>query len=193
LLSCLERLPDHDWSETSLHALLNPADRQNVSTEIKLMLCIIELRMLDKDDFDPNKAAEFEALCLLGEVYDAWLQPLINVELSLSQQIESLIQASHLLCALYLQNQPSFMSNQLYADIQASIKRVILMFPKTWLINGQLKVFICLLGDDVLEALFGRSGMIGGHSPNCSIGELRDRFVSAMNLDYMHEHHPELE
>ncbi|KAJ7821756.1 hypothetical protein B0H14DRAFT_2599001 [Mycena olivaceomarginata] len=52
--------------------------------------------------------------------------------------------------------------------------------------------FICsdlCLGDDVLEALFGRSRMIGGHSPNSSVAELRNRFNSAMNLDYI----PELE
>ncbi|KAK6974238.1 hypothetical protein R3P38DRAFT_3296758 [Favolaschia claudopus] len=67
------------------------------------------------------------------------------------------------------------------------------MVPKTRIVNGDLKVYICLLGDDVLEALFGRCRMIGGHSPNCSIGELRDRFGSAMNLDYIYERHPEWE
>ncbi|KAJ7787582.1 hypothetical protein B0H14DRAFT_3579583 [Mycena olivaceomarginata] len=85
------------------------------------------------------------------------------------------------------------MPNQLYADLQAMVKNAVLMVPKTRILHGQLKVFVCLLGDDVLEALFGRSRMIGGHSPNCSVGELRDRFSSAMNLDYIYEHHPELE
>ncbi|KAK6988921.1 hypothetical protein R3P38DRAFT_3438887 [Favolaschia claudopus] len=180
LTSWLERLPNHDWSETSLYALLNPADAQHIKS-------------LDSDDFDPSEAAEFEALWLLADFIDAWLQPFINVELNLSQQIESLITAPHLLCALYLQNGPSFMPNQLYADIQASIKNAVLLVPKTRIINGKRKVFICLLGDDVLEALFGRSRMIGGHSPNSSVGELRDRFVSAMNLDYIYEQHPEWE
>ncbi|KAJ6626243.1 hypothetical protein B0H10DRAFT_1942079 [Mycena sp. CBHHK59/15] len=193
LLSWLEYLTGYDWSETSLHALLDPADGRNVSGAIKLMLCIVELRNLNQDDFDPSEAAEFEDLCLLGEIFDAWLQPFINTELSLSEQIESLIKCSHLLCALYLQNSTAFMSNQLYAVIQASIKSAILMVPKTRLINGKLKVFICLLRDDVLEALFGRSRMIGGHSPNCSVGELHDRFVSAMNLDFIYEQHPEFE
>ncbi|KAJ7236528.1 hypothetical protein C8J57DRAFT_1569556, partial [Mycena rebaudengoi] len=202
LLTWLERLPEHDWSEssihallseTSLHALLNPADAQDVPRAIKLLLCIVEIGKLDPEDFDPGEAAEFEALCLLGEVLDALLQPFINVELTLSEQIESLVKCSHLLCALYLQNGPSFLPNQLYADVQAMIKNAVLMVPKTCLINGQLKVFICLLGDDVLEALFGRCRMIGGHNPNCSIGELCTRFSSAMNLDYIYQEHPELE
>ncbi|KAJ6498619.1 hypothetical protein DFH09DRAFT_884360, partial [Mycena vulgaris] len=64
---------------------------------------------------------------------------------------------------------------------------------KTRIINSRLGVYICLLGDDVLESLFGRSRMIRGHLPNCSIGELRDRFSSAINLDCVYAAHPELE
>ncbi|KAJ6603057.1 hypothetical protein B0H10DRAFT_1743837, partial [Mycena sp. CBHHK59/15] len=100
---------------------------------------------------------------------------------------------SHLCTALYHQNGASFMGNQLFAHIQASIKNAVLMVCKTRVINGELKVLICLLGDDVLEALFGRSRMIGGHSPNCSVAELRDRFMSAMNLDWIYEQCPEFE
>ncbi|KAJ7659168.1 hypothetical protein DFH06DRAFT_1406208 [Mycena polygramma] len=192
LLGWLERLPETDWTETSIHtllnpkegqpvetsirALLNPKDGQNVTRAVKLLSSVAALRKLDSDDFDPSEAAEFEALCALGETLDALLQPFINPDLSLSEQITSLVKFSHLLCGLYIQNGTSFMSNQLYGDYQA-----------------MLGVYICLLGDDVLEALFGRSRMIGGHSPNCSVGELRDRFGSAMNLDRLYEEQPEWE
>ncbi|KAJ7826505.1 hypothetical protein B0H13DRAFT_2440548, partial [Mycena leptocephala] len=159
LLGWLERLPNHDWSDESIHglldpsnwleinitSLLNPSDAQDVARAIKLLLSIVRISELDSDDFDPSEAAEFEALCVLGEALDALLQPFINTELSLSEQIESLIKFSHLLCALYLQNGTSFMPNQLYADIQAMVKNAVLMVPKTRLIDGQLKVFICLL------------------------------------------------
>jgi len=193
LLPWLERLPDNDSSETTIHALLDPSDAQDVPRAIKLMLSIVEIGDIDPEDFDPSEAAEFEAIRLLGEFFDALLQPFINTELSLSEQIESLIKASHLLCALYLQNGTSFLPNQLYADVQAMIKNAILMVPKTRVVNGQLKVFICLLGDDVLEALFGRLRMIGGHSPNSSVGELHNCFCSAMNLNHIYQEHPELE
>ncbi|KAJ6556912.1 hypothetical protein B0H10DRAFT_2371775 [Mycena sp. CBHHK59/15] len=172
LLGWLERLPDHDWSETTIHNLLDPSDAQNVANSIKLLMCIVEIVELDPKDFDPSEVAEFEALCLLGEPFDALLQPFINTELSLSEQIQSLVTFSHLLCALYVENGTSFIPNQLYADMQAMAKNAVLMVPKTRLINGK---------------------MIGGHSPNCSVGELRDRFSSAMNLDYIYECHPELE
>ncbi|KAJ6626794.1 hypothetical protein B0H10DRAFT_1941439 [Mycena sp. CBHHK59/15] len=189
----LERLSDHDWSETSIHVLLDPGDSQHVARAIQLLMCIVEIGKLDPEEFDPSEQAELEALKLLRETFDAMLQPFINTNLSLSEQIESLVKFSHLLCGLYLQNGTSFMSNQLYADLQTMVKNAILMVPKTCLINGELKVFLCLLGDDVLEALFGRCRMIGGHSPNCSVCKLRDRFGSAMNLDSVYEKHPELE
>ncbi|KAJ7940110.1 hypothetical protein B0H13DRAFT_1586672, partial [Mycena leptocephala] len=97
LLSWLDRLPDHDWSVTSIDALLNPSDAQDVPRAIKLLMCIVEMGKLDPEDFDPSEMAEFEAICLLGEVFDALLQPFININLSLSEQIESLITFSHLL------------------------------------------------------------------------------------------------
>ncbi|KAK7013380.1 hypothetical protein R3P38DRAFT_3322492 [Favolaschia claudopus] len=159
LLSWLERLPDHDWSEMTLHSLLDPSDAQDVPRAIKLLLCIVEVAKLDSEEFDPSEMAEFEAICLLGELLDAWLQPFIN----------------------------------LYGDLQITIKNAILMVPKTRLINGELKVFLRLLGDDVLESLFGRSRMICGHSPNSSVAELQHRFNSAMNLDRIYERYPELE
>ncbi|KAK6966859.1 hypothetical protein R3P38DRAFT_3337699 [Favolaschia claudopus] len=163
---CVNReLLNHDWSETSIHALLDPADGQNVSKAIKLLLCIVELGKLDLANYDPSEGAELEALSLLGEMFHALLEPFINVRLSLSEQIESLVRFSHLLCALYMQNGTSFMSNQLYSDLQTMVKNAILTVPKVRLINGRLKVYICLLGDDVLEALFGRCRMIGGHYP----------------------------
>ncbi|KAJ6567451.1 hypothetical protein B0H10DRAFT_1841902, partial [Mycena sp. CBHHK59/15] len=165
---------------------------QDIPHAVKLLLAIIELGDLNDKDMDPSKAVEFKVLCLLGKVFEALLQLFINPDYSLSQQIKSLVEFSHLTCALYMQNGTSFMSNQLYSDLLAMVKNAVLMVPKTCLINSQLEVFICLLRDDVLEALFGQSCMIGRHSPNYSIGKLCDRFGSAMNLDYIYEHHPEL-
>ncbi|KAK7015803.1 hypothetical protein R3P38DRAFT_2786723 [Favolaschia claudopus] len=142
-------LPTESLSRIFFHksgftfGLARPATQPslNVSEAIKLLLCIVEIPKLDPEDLDldPSEAAEFEALCLLGEAYNALLQPFINVELSLSEQIQSLITASHFFCALYVQNGTSFMSNQLYADMQSMFKNAILMVPKTRIINGELK------------------------------------------------------
>jgi hypothetical protein len=63
----------------------------------EVLLCIVEIGKLDPSEFDPREAAEFQALCLVGQALDAWLQPFINAQLSLSEQIESLIKFSHLI------------------------------------------------------------------------------------------------
>lgn len=193
LVLWFERLTEHDWSESSIENLLHPTDPQNVSRAVKLLLCIVEIRTIDKSSFDPSEEAEFEALCLLGEMFEFLLQPFINPRLSLSEQITSLVTFAHISCGLFLQNSTSFLSNQLYGDLQAMVKAAILMVAKTQLLDPRLDVLICLLGDNPIEVLFGRSRMCGGHSQNCSISELWTRFCSAMNLDNVFRHHPELE
>ncbi|KAF8994753.1 hypothetical protein BDZ89DRAFT_1149926 [Hymenopellis radicata] len=180
----LERLPDHDWSEVSIESLLvwsersidsllNPDDAQDVPRAVELLAAIIELQRLENLEMDPTELSEYRALRLLGETFKALLKPFITPTLSLSEQIESLILFSHLACALYLKNGPSFLSNQLYGDLQAMVKNGVLTVVKAKLISSTLEVFVCLLGDDVLERLFGIGRMIGGHSPNCTIVELR--------------------
>ncbi|KAF8157541.1 hypothetical protein K438DRAFT_2074070 [Mycena galopus ATCC 62051] len=193
LVRWFERLTNHDWSEHGIENLLHPTDPQNVSRAIQLLLCIVEIRTIDKTDLDPTEEAEYEALCLLGEVFEALLQPFINPQLSLSQQITSLVTFAHLACGLYIQNSTSFMSNQLYGDLHTMIKAAIIVTTKTQLLDPLLDVLICLLGDNPVETLFGRSRMCGGHAPHCSISELLTRFTSAMNLDNVFRHHPELE
>ncbi|KAF8240355.1 hypothetical protein L208DRAFT_1374387 [Tricholoma matsutake] len=47
----------------------------------------------------------------------------------------------------------------------------------------QCKVFLCLLGDDVLKVLFGHVWMIGAHSPNFNAEEMRNQVGSALRLD----------
>ncbi|KAK6991451.1 hypothetical protein R3P38DRAFT_3223532 [Favolaschia claudopus] len=85
---------------------------------------------LDPANYDISEAAELEALSLLGEMFHALLERFINVKLSLSEQIESLVRFSHLLCALYMQNGTSFMSDQLYSDLQTMVKNAVLTVPK---------------------------------------------------------------
>ncbi|KAJ6622186.1 hypothetical protein B0H10DRAFT_1944790 [Mycena sp. CBHHK59/15] len=165
---------DPDWKHMDKRWFTLLCSSEGLAVK-NLLLSIVEIGKLDPEEFDPSEAVEFEALCLLGELFDAMLQPFTNTELSLSEQIESLIKFSHLL------------------GYSAMVKNTVLLVPKTRILNGSLKVFICLLGDDVLEALFGRSRMIGCHSPNCNLIELRDRFTSAMTLDPIFEEHSELE
>lgn len=178
----LERLTNYDWSDTSIHALLHPKDPQDVPRAVLLLCCVAELRDIDQSNFNPSERIMHNALCLLGDALEALVEPFINPTLSLSQQITHLVKFAHIACALFIKHGTSFLSNQLYGDLQCLVKNAIFQVARTQMLNPILRVFLCLLGDDVLETLFGRIRMIGAHSPNVDIVEFENRTRRALNM-----------
>ncbi|THH31260.1 hypothetical protein EUX98_g2906 [Antrodiella citrinella] len=209
----LERLSDIDWSENSLYDLLNPEewddedvdepnpeievllrpkDAQDVPRAIRLLTLIAKIRHLAV----PNNASEqpvYHALSLLGEMLDALVTPFLNPTLSLSNQIILLTKFAFIAAALYVKHGSSFMPHHLYSDLQCMFKTAVCRVAQMKDIDPELKVFLCHLGTDRLEVLFGRSRMIGAHSPNMDVSELRVRFGSALRLDRIFAIHPEWE
>lgn len=203
----LERLTDVDWSENPIFTLLNPEsavheriqallspkDAQDVPRAIKLLNLAADLRKLDSCDFNPSEASTHRALCLLGEMLDALVEPFINPTFSISQQVISLVKFGHLSCALFLQHESDFMPQHLYSDLQCMVRTAVFRVAHTKILNPDLKVLLCLLGDDVLEVEFGRTRMIGGHSPNGDAETLSHRFGSSRRLNEIFEQYPHLE
>ncbi|KAF8867766.1 hypothetical protein CPB84DRAFT_1698363, partial [Gymnopilus junonius] len=203
----LERLTDVDWSENTIYSLLNPdpsasmiqrinallspKDMQDVPRAIKLLSLTADLRNLDPSDFDPSESNTHRAISLLGEMLEALVQPFVNPDFTISQQITSLVKFAHVSCALFLKHETDFMPQHLYSDLQCMVRTAIYRVAHTMILDPGRKVLLCLLGDDVLEILFGRARMIGGHSPNVDVDELRTRFGSALRLDAIFEAHPE--
>lgn len=85
------------------------------------------------------------------------------------------------------------MPHHLYSDLQCMVHTAIFRVAHSKLLDGQLKVLLCLLGDDVLEILFGWVRMIGGHSPNVDVDEFRNRCASAIRLDKIFQTYPSWE
>jgi hypothetical protein len=207
LASWLERLTDVDWSENSIYSLLNPSssisdaiqailspkDPQDVPRAIKLLKLIAKLRNLDTSKLNPSECTTHRALSLLGELVDALIQPFIEPSFSISQQITSLAKFAHIACALFLKHESAFLPQHLYSDLQCMVRTAIFRVAHTKCLNPEYKVLLCLLGDDVLEVLFGRVRMIGGHSPNVSAEEMRNRVGSAIRLDSIFQKYPEWE
>ncbi|KAJ7133840.1 hypothetical protein C8R46DRAFT_1048234 [Mycena filopes] len=148
---------------------------------------------VDSTEFTPSELKTYCVLCLLGEMFDALLDPFINPTLSLSEQLIKLVKFAHLICAMFIKHESAFISNQLYGDLQCMVKNTIFKIAHSKILNPYLKVFLCLLGDDVLETLFGRTRMIGGHSPNMAIDEFRQRVGSALRMDKIFRKYPWLE
>ncbi|KAG5635574.1 hypothetical protein H0H81_010759 [Sphagnurus paluster] len=101
--------------------------------------------------------------------------------------------ALQLLGEMYRLYRNSFIPSQLFGDLQCMFKDAIFAIARMKELNPMHKVFFCLLGDDVLEVLFGRVRMIGGHDSNADIDQLRHRLASAIQLDKIFSRHPELE
>jgi hypothetical protein len=73
------------------------------------------------------------------------------------------------------------------------VRTAIFRVAHTKILDPEHKVFLCLLGDDVLEVLFGRVRMIRAHSPNVNAEEMRNRVGSALRLDAIFEKYPKWE
>ncbi|TRM59533.1 hypothetical protein BD626DRAFT_633076 [Schizophyllum amplum] len=190
----LEKLTGYDWSEASIHALLHPKDAQDVPRAIKLLSRVAELRHLDTSTFTPSEKNTHRVLSLLGEALHSLLEPFINPDMDLPEQVTHLVKASHLFCALYSHHGgTAFMPNQLYADIQCMIKNAVFCVAKSQVLDPELDVYICLLGDDQLEKLFGRVRMLGGHSPNVDVSEMVTRCRGALNLADIFSRQPQYE
>ncbi|KAJ7362407.1 hypothetical protein DFH08DRAFT_656693, partial [Mycena albidolilacea] len=166
---------------------------QDVTRAVKLLCLVADLRHIDTSDFLLSERNTHRAFCILGEMFDALLEPFINPALSLSDQIVSRLKFAHLACALFVKHDGDFLSHQLYGDLQSMAKNAIFKVAHSKVSNPLLKVSLCLFGDDVLEILFGRSRMIDRQSPNMAIDELHQRFGSALQIGYIFRNHPELE
>ncbi|KAJ7867635.1 hypothetical protein B0H13DRAFT_1897474 [Mycena leptocephala] len=118
----LEKIPGHDWSDESIHALLHPKDPQDVGRAIKLLCLVAELRDLDTSNSTPSEKNTHRALTLLGEMSDALVDPFINPTLTLSEQLIQLVKFAHMSCALFIKRDGDFFSHQLYGDLQCMIK-----------------------------------------------------------------------
>jgi hypothetical protein len=164
-----------------------------VPCAVQLLSCVADLQNLDTTEFTPSDKIVHNALSLLGEALHSLLEPFINHKLSISEQLIHLVKCAHILCTLYLKHGTSFMPNQLYGDLQCMVKNAVFYVAKTQELDPNLRVFICLLSDDVLETLFGRICMIGGHSPNVEILKMRNRIRSALNLNDIFSREPSWE
>jgi hypothetical protein len=82
------------------------------------------------------------------------------------------------------------MPQHLYSDLQCMVRTAIFRVAHTKILDPEHKVLICLLGDDVLEVLFGQLRMIGSHLPNVEVDELHNQIGAALRLDEIFQEYP---
>lgn len=188
--------------ELKARKLLFPDDPQDVPRAVELMSAIIQLGTIDptRPPFtdigsppDVNIIADFEAIKLLGHLLKNLLEPFINVELSLSEQVSCLSALAHMLFALYRTHRRKLMPNQLYYDVQTLIKNLVFCIAKQQKLDAAAPFHLLDVGDDPIELLFAFLRMCGGHNSAINFKQAIDRLRAARDIGGVYSRNPDLQ
>lgn len=172
---------------------MNPADSQDVPRAIDFLEAVEEIGHLPNDSCDPGEVQEAHLITAVGEIFTLFMDTFIRPDWSLTSQLTSLSKFAHASFALFRKEGVNFMPNQLYGDMQVTVKNAYFCVAKQQHIDGVQPFHLFWLGDDHLETLFGRVRMQGGHNPNFTLKQLVDRLAAAMDLESIFARHPNLD
>ncbi|KAJ7333384.1 hypothetical protein DFH08DRAFT_939956 [Mycena albidolilacea] len=121
-------------SSQHIHAILNPDDKQDVKLAFDLLKDIWSLPPAPADS-RPGFASAREAVRIIGSLFYHLLFPYVCVDLTLSEQLEHLSAAAHLLLLLYRDGQKDTIPTLLYTDIMIMIKNAYFCVAKAKLVE----------------------------------------------------------
>ncbi|KAJ7253987.1 hypothetical protein C8J57DRAFT_1076553 [Mycena rebaudengoi] len=191
LTQWLERLPDQ--TPESVAILVDPADHQNVPRAYSLIKAFISVGFKNPesgDDLSPTDQSTRRAFALAGEMWDAFLEAFVNPDLSLSEQLTSLSKFGHIAFVLYRLHGSSFLSNQLYGDLQALVKAAFFCVAQQQNLDPEQAFYLYQLGSDRLEEMFAET-RTESHDSNFDALQLSERLSSAVDSVGIFEEHPE--
>ncbi|KAL0062604.1 hypothetical protein AAF712_010538 [Marasmius tenuissimus] len=171
--------------------LLDPADKQNVPKATKLIQRLHDLVNTSSPSLNPHDANDRKYVSFIAEVLYFFVEPFVNPEMSLSQQVRSLVAYAHLIAALYIRHQTAFMTGALYADSQAIVKNIIFLVARTQLVDSNARLFIILEGTDRLEMVFGDCRTLD-HSRNFDVLQLAEKLSTSTMVNIIFEKYPHL-
>ena len=187
--------------ETATRKLLYPDDPQDVLRAIELLSAIVAVAKINPTlpPFTPlgsmpdvNIVADFEALSVLGGTLENLLKPLINIKLSLSQQIVHLSCFAHLLFTFYHDQRRRFVPNQLYYDSQTMVKNVVFCIAKQQKLNLSSSLSLLDVGDNALELTFALMRMSGGHNNAFNYRQVIDRLCAVCDISDIYSRNPNI-
>ncbi|CUA70771.1 Ubiquitin carboxyl-terminal hydrolase 34 [Rhizoctonia solani] len=168
-----------------LDALFDNSDRQSVPKAHTLLKGIYNISQLP----DIQKQPGHKPIVLLGELIHAFIAPYTTPSMSLSQQVVCLTKCAFLLFALFRLDGTSFITAQLYYDIQTTIKTAIFSIAKAQILDHQQPFYLIQLGTDRLENLFGIY-RTASHDRNLDILQLAERSGAAQEVDNILAEYP---
>lgn len=187
-----QHLLDSGQTASHVHSVMNASDKQDVELAYSL-----ERDLWSLPSAPSGKEATYvqvrEALRLLGDVCYHLVMPYICINLSLSEQLEHLSSAAHLVLALYVhENAKShFFPRPLVIDIMLMVKNVFFCVAKAKIDTPTSRFFLTLLGTDRLETLFGIVRTMVGNDVNVDVLQLALRAAGATDVANMLARYPE--
>ncbi|THH30616.1 hypothetical protein EUX98_g3584 [Antrodiella citrinella] len=171
--------------------LLDPADKQNVPKAVRLFQ---ELKGLEKSPlpFHPTESLQRKRIAFFATVVYCFVQPFIDVSMSLTDQVISLATYAFLAAVMYDKHGTSFMTGALYADSQAIVKSIILNILRFQLLHPDLPFYCILEGTDLLERLFG-DVRTQTHSRNGDVLQIAEKLSIAAGIQAIYERNPDLD
>lgn len=174
------------------HQLLDPADKQNVPKAVNLLQCLLKLQDGAPIPSLPPKVLRRRATSFFSEVLGYFLRPFITIDMTLSEQIRSLVTYAHLIAAMWRQHGTRFITGALYADSQAVVKNIVLCVARLQLVDNDLSFYIILEGTDRLEGLFGDC-RTQDHSWNFDVQQLSEKLATSSLIQGIFERNPDLD
>jgi hypothetical protein len=178
-------------SPETAHKLLNPADKQNVPKAVNLVQSLLKLQKL-LESINLTEICHRHTFVSFARVLNHFVLPFISIEMTLSQQVQSLSAYAHLTAAMYLKHGLTFLTGALYADSQAIVKNIIFCIAQLQLIDGNLKFYIILEGTDHLETIFS-DVCTQDHSQNFDVLQLSQKLSVGAAISATFEWHPDLD
>ena len=151
-----------------------------------------QLRDLDTSSYTPSQLDEHRALTTLGETFNSFMRPFTDVQMSLTDQLTSLVKYAHLAFFMYRKHGTQFMTSPLYSDSQATVKDVLFCVAKQKLLDSSKPFYIIQVGSDRLEAYF-RNARTQTHHRNFNILKLSYKLAIASMISSIYIRHPELD
>ncbi|KAJ7279506.1 hypothetical protein C8J57DRAFT_1175396 [Mycena rebaudengoi] len=189
IVAHLAALPDVTIEQA--RQLLDPSDKQNVPKAVALVQQLNKVGNLPPP-VNPTDVQTRKAVVFFSKVLSFFVNPFINVEMSLSEQVESLATYAFLAAALEIKHGSFCFTGPLYSDSQATIKNIIIMIAKMQLVNPNLKFYIILEGTDRLEVVFSDC-RTQDHARNFDIDQLAGKLGVAALINAAFQRNPDLD
>ncbi|KAF8150849.1 hypothetical protein B0H34DRAFT_666223, partial [Crassisporium funariophilum] len=170
--------------------LLSPTDRQNVPKAVSLIQHLQLVHSLPALGH-PGEQNSRNKINFMSKMLGFFVLPFIIVEMSLSQQLESLSIFSHLAAAMFIVHGVACLTGALYANAQAIVKNIFITVARLQVIDRTLDFYILMEGTDRLENLFCEC-RTQDHSRNFDIKQLAQKMSVATLINATYERNPEL-